>query len=89
LRVAGLFVIFEHNPRNPLTMRVVNSCEFDRDAILLDRTTCESLMARSGFRDIQTRFILAIPAKGRLLRGVDRLFAGAPIGAQYYTIGRV
>jgi ubiquinone/menaquinone biosynthesis C-methylase UbiE len=89
LRIDGLFVIFEHNPRNPLTMRVVNNCEFDRDAILLDRTTCESLMANSGFRDIQSRFILAIPAQGRLLRRVDRLFASLPIGAQYYTIGRV
>jgi ubiquinone/menaquinone biosynthesis C-methylase UbiE len=88
LRTAGLFVIFEHNPRNPLTTRVVNNCEFDRDAILLDSPTCESLMASAGFRDVKTRFILTLPAKGRMLRALDRIFAGLPIGAQYYTIGR-
>jgi SAM-dependent methyltransferase len=88
LRTAGLFVIFEHNPRNPLTRRVVNSCEFDRDAILLDRTACESLMVNSGFYDVKTRFILTLPAGGRLLRTLDRIFSALPIGAQYYTIGR-
>jgi ubiquinone/menaquinone biosynthesis C-methylase UbiE len=55
LRSAGLFVIFEHNPRNPLTRRAVNNCAFDSDAILLDRMKCESLMASAGFRDINTR----------------------------------
>jgi SAM-dependent methyltransferase len=88
LRAAGLFVIFEHNPRNPLTRRVVNSCEFDRDAILLDSMACESLMVNSGFYDVETRFILTLPAGGRLLRALDRIFSALPIGAQYYTIGR-
>jgi ubiquinone/menaquinone biosynthesis C-methylase UbiE len=89
LRSGGLFVIFEHNPRNRLTRRVVDNCEFDRDAILLDRRTSESLMATSGFRNVKTQFILAIPAQGRILRALDRLFAPLPIGAQYYTTGRV
>lgn len=89
LRGGGLFVIFEHNPRNPLTTRVVNNCEFDRDAILLDRRASESLMASSGFRNIKTHFILTIPAQGRILRALDRLFSPLTIGAQYYTTGRV
>jgi SAM-dependent methyltransferase len=88
LRPAGLFAIFEHNPRNPLTMRVVNNCEFDRDATLLDRRDSEALMASAGFRDIATRFILTVPAIGAALRALDRLFAALPVGAQYYTIGR-
>jgi SAM-dependent methyltransferase len=89
LRFGGLFVIFEHNPRSPLTTRVVNNCEFDQDAILLDRRTSELLMATSGFRNINTHFILTVPAQGRILRALDRLFAPLPIGAQYYTTGRV
>jgi ubiquinone/menaquinone biosynthesis C-methylase UbiE len=88
LRSDGLFVIFEHNPRNPLTRRAVNNCEFDNDAILLDRLTCESLMATSGFQDIKTRFILTLPASGPTLRAFDRLFSALPVGAQYYTTGR-
>lgn len=88
LRRSGIFIIFEHNPRNPLTVRVVNNCEFDRDAVLLDQDTCESLMASAGFQDINTRSILTIPARGRLLRAFDRLLAPLSIGAQYYTMGR-
>ena len=88
LRAGGLFAIFEHNPLNPLTMHVVNNCEFDKDAVLLRRRETESLIEKAGFRDVDTRFILTLPAKGRIPRGVDRLFARIPLGAQYFTVGR-
>jgi SAM-dependent methyltransferase len=89
LRAGGLFVIFEHNPLNPVTMHVVNRCEFDRDAILLRRHETEALMENAGFRDIRTRYILTVPALGRVRRIVDLIFSRLPIGAQYYTAGRV
>ncbi len=89
LRPEGLFAIFEHNPLNPLTMRVVNNCEFDKDAILLRRRETETLLDAAGFRDVDTRFILTLPAKGSVLRAVDKLFARIPLGAQYFTVGRV
>lgn len=88
LRPGGLFVVFEHNPLNPLTMHVVNSCEFDKNATLLRSREVETLLKKAGFRQIYTRFILTVPAKGSLLRKVDRLFARLPLGAQYYTVGR-
>jgi hypothetical protein len=78
LRPAGVFAIFEHNPRNPLTMRVVNNCEFDRDVTLLDRRDSEALMASAGFRDIATRFILTVPPVGAALRALDRMCAALP-----------
>jgi SAM-dependent methyltransferase len=87
LRPGGLFAIFEHNPLNPVTRRVVDKCEFDKDAILLRRRDSEALLSATGFRDIKTRYIFAVPATGRLLRGVDRLFSLLPLGAQYYTLG--
>lgn len=89
LRPGGMFAIFEHNSRNPLTMHVVNNCEFDADAILLPRAETESLMTKAGLVDIATRHILTIPAAGPILRGIDRLFSRLPLGAQYYTLGRV
>jgi SAM-dependent methyltransferase len=87
LRPGGLFAIFEHNPLNPVTRHVVNGCEFDKDAVLLKRRDSETLLQVSGFRDIETRYIFAVPASGRLLRGIDRLFSRMPLGAQYYTLG--
>jgi len=88
LRPSGLFAIFEHNPINPLTMHAVNKCEFDKDAILLRSHDAETLLDEAGFRDVDTRFILAVPARGRMLRAVDQLFSRLPIGAQYFTVGR-
>jgi len=88
LRPGGMFIIFEHNPINPLTMRVVNTCPFDADAVLLRPTETTSLMKNAGFSSIRTRHILSVPAAGRLLRNVDRAFARLPLGAQFYTAGR-
>jgi SAM-dependent methyltransferase len=88
LRPGGLFVIFEHNPFNPLTRHVVNRCEFDKNAILLRRDETESLLENAGFRDVYTRYILTVPALGMVRRVVDGIFSRVPIGAQYYTVGR-
>jgi SAM-dependent methyltransferase len=87
VRPGGVFVIFEHNPRNPLTMCVVNACEFDKNAILLRSTETEALIRNAGFQNVTSRFILTVPAAGSFLRRVDRLFSRFPIGAQYYTTG--
>ncbi len=89
LKPGGLFMIFEHNPRNPLTMRVVNRCEFDRDAILLKPGEAESLMQGGGLADVSTRHILTVPSFNAVTRSADLLFSRLPLGAQYYTTGRV
>ncbi len=88
LKPGGLFVIFEHNPLNPLTMRVVNSCVFDKDAVLLRPRATKSLLTTAGFDDVWSRHILSIPAVGRALRSVDRTLGLAPFGAQYFATGR-
>ncbi len=87
LRPGGLFAIFEHNPLNPVTRHVVNTCALDKDAILLQRRDSETLLRDAGFGDISTRYIFSIPPAGALLRKVDRLFSLLPFGAQYYTLG--
>ena len=88
LKPGGFIVIFEHNPLNPLTMRVVNRCEFDRDAILLRSTTCEALVKDGRFGRVETRFILNVPPFNRVMRATDARLSKLPIGAQYYTAGQ-
>jgi SAM-dependent methyltransferase len=88
LRARGLFVVFEHNPINPLTRHVVSNCEFDKHAILLGSVETESLLREAGFHEVDTRFILTVPAGNRTLRSVDQLFSRVPLGAQYFTVGR-
>jgi ubiquinone/menaquinone biosynthesis C-methylase UbiE len=88
LKPGGMMVIFEHNPLNPLTLLVVNRCEFDKDAILLRAGQSESLLTEAGFKDAFSRYILAIPADAPLARKVDAALSGLPVGAQYYTLGK-
>jgi ubiquinone/menaquinone biosynthesis C-methylase UbiE len=87
LRPGGLALVFEHNPRNPLTMKVVNRCAFDRDAVLL-RAEDTVRLFEAAFERVESSFILTVPAANRLLRAVDRLFSGLPLGAQYYVRAR-
>jgi ubiquinone/menaquinone biosynthesis C-methylase UbiE len=88
LKPGGLGLVFEHNPRNPLTMRAVNNCPFDEDAVLLRNTKTISLFEGAGFSDVKSRFILSIPAANKFLRQVDGIFSSVPFGAQYYVSGK-
>jgi SAM-dependent methyltransferase len=86
-RPGGIAVVFEHNPSNFLTRRVVSNCVFDQGVILLPRQETESLMRREGFEVHPSRFILLLPPFTKLLRRVDYLFSRLPLGAQYFTCG--
>lgn len=81
-------VVFEHNPLNPLTMRTVNNCPFDEDAVLLKSSQLTGLFREAGFEAITPRFILSVPPAGKVLFGLDRAFSHLPFGAQYYVTGR-
>lgn len=89
LRDGGIMVIFEHNPLNPLTMRVVDRCVFDKDAILLKSREAEKLLVDGGFKDVRSRFILTIPSFNKVTRVVDQIFGRLPVGAQYFSMGRI
>lgn len=85
LKPGGLALVFEHNPRNPLTMRAVNQCPFDADAVLLRSDTSEKLFRDAGFDRVTSRYILSVPPANRFLRRIDQLFARIPFGGQYYV----
>jgi SAM-dependent methyltransferase len=85
VRKGGLALVFEHNPRNPLTMRAVNNCPFDEDAVLLRAEKTVGLFEGAGFQEVGHRFILSVPAGTKTLRKVDGLFSRIPFGAQYYV----
>ena len=86
-RPGGMAVVFEHNPLNFLTRRVVSNCVFDKGVILLPHQETESLMRHANFDVQSSRFVLLIPPFTKLLRRVDGLFSRLPLGAQYFTCG--
>jgi SAM-dependent methyltransferase len=88
IRPGGLAIIFEHNPYNPITRRIVNRCPFDKDAVLLRASTTRGLLEDAGFSDVRSRSILTVPAGTKFLRRVDGWLSGLPLGAQYVATGR-
>ena len=84
LRPGGIVLVFEHNPSNVLTMRAVNNCPFDEDAVLMTSKTTKDLYAKAGFSEISVRYILSVPPFNKFMRKIDRLFSPVGLGAQYF-----
>lgn len=82
---SGLAIVFEHNPFNPLTMKVVNDCPFDEDAVLLSSKKTRKLFQKSDFDQIDRSFIISVPPINKFMRRIDTLFSAVPLGAQYYV----
>ncbi len=88
LKSGGVAAIFEHNPMNPLTRRVVNRCEFDRDAVLLGHKKIQGLFLNSRLTPVEDAYILFFPFRGGIFRGIERVLKWIPLGAQQYVVGR-
>jgi SAM-dependent methyltransferase len=85
LKKGGMAVIFEHNPYNPLTLRAVNDCDLDENAILIPKHKTKDLLANSGLQVLEDRYILFTPFGGAFFKLVDRFLGWLPLGAQYYV----
>lgn len=88
LRRSGLFVIFEHNPRNPLTVRAVNNCAFDANAVLIDANALRQRIREVGFCDIHRAYRIFFPRWLRALRNIEPMLSWLPLGAQYFIAAR-
>jgi SAM-dependent methyltransferase len=87
-RPGGLTVVFEHNPKNPLTRRAVNRCPFDADAVLLPLRTTRALFEQAQLEVVERRYILFFPWQTRIFQWMEHRLRGLPLGGQYYVVGR-
>lgn len=83
LKQGGVAVIFEHNPWNPLTVHVMNSCPFDENAELISAAQMRKRMLAAGFDSIGMRYRLFFPHALRGLRFLEPWLGWCPLGAQY------
>ena len=86
LRPSGQLFIFEHNPLNPLTVRVVKACPFDRGVTLLSPLYTRRVLAQAHFDRRTLRFTLFFPKALGFLTRAERYLRKVPLGAQYYFI---
>ena len=85
LRPGGVAAIFEHNPLNPVTRRVVANCVFDEDAVLLRRHTAAALLRDAGLRAPEHRYIAFLPFGGTKVAPIESALRRLPLGAQYFV----
>lgn len=84
VRDQGLILIIEHNPFNPVTRYIVNTCPIDKDAILLSQRRMRSLFQMPRTSGVTTRSVLNVPPTTGALKRLDAMLGRLPLGAQYY-----
>lgn len=84
---SALVMMFEHNPANPMTRKIVRDCPLDKGVRLLWPSYSKRLFISAGIRDPQTRYILFFPTRNKTLVNLERGLARFPIGAQYVIFG--
>ncbi len=87
LRPGGHAFVFEHNPYNPLTRHAVNTCEFDKNALLITGQSMRRAFKTAGFRGARLRYRIFFPRRLSALRGVEPYLTWLPLGAQYFVVG--
>jgi len=89
LRPGGELWIFEHNPYNPITQRMVSTCPFDEDAVLISARRLARLIEHaSGLEVIDQGYTLFFPQAMSALRPVERHLRWLPLGGQYHVTAR-
>lgn len=85
VKPGGSLFIFEHNPFNPLTVRVVNTCPFDENAHLIRGPQMRQRLLAAGFSSAKNRYRVFFPHLLRWLRPMESALAWLPLGGQYYA----
>jgi len=88
LAPGGALCVFEHNPANPVTRRIVARCPFDRDATLLPPAETLALVRGAGLDATTRRYISFFPPSLAALAPFEQLLTWLPLGGQYVIAAR-
>jgi SAM-dependent methyltransferase len=83
----GKIIIWEHNPLNPFTRKIVKDCVFDKDAVLLSPGKMKRQFRNVGFSKLQVTFTTFFPQSLKLLVPLEPWLGWCPLGAQYLLVG--
>jgi len=88
LTTGGQLFVFEHNPFNPVTRRMVATCPFDEDAELITYRNMKQLVRESGGLQILANgYCLFFPQSLSGLRHLEKFLRWLPGGGQYFVVG--
>ena len=83
----GKIVIWEHNPINPFTRKIVQECEFDKDAVLVQSKELKQNLKASSFEKVQIIYTTFFPKILSGLNTFDSFLGWLPLGGQYLVTG--
>lgn len=87
LNRGGFLVLFEHNPFNPLTVKVVKDCPFDKGVTLLKAKESIGILTAAGCTQVRLHYYFFFPKIMSFLRPLESFLNTVPLGAQYMAIG--
>lgn len=85
----GRLVVFEHNPYNPITRRIVSNCEFDDGVVLINNSSLKKLILNvSPKSTIKSGYCLFFPAFLTKLLRLEKFLRRLPLGGQHFVIAK-
>lgn len=84
LSKTGTLFIFEHNPYNPLTRKIVKNCPYDEDAILIKPVEFSSIFAETTLKIQKQAYYLFVPPRFSQFAFIEKYFQRLPLGGQYW-----
>ena len=88
LTQGGRLVIWEHNPLNPVTQKIVKDCVFDEDAILIPSRNLKNQFTRVSLSNVQVIYTTFFPKFLSMLNFMDPYLGWLPLGGQYLVTGQ-
>jgi len=88
LKPSGNIYIWEHNPLNPITQRLVKGCVLDHDAVLVSSKRMKGLLRRAQLLSVQVIYTTFFPRILSSLIPLESYLEWLPLGAQYIAIGK-
>ncbi len=87
LAPGGKVVIWEHNPLNPFTRKIVADCPLDKDAVLIHPAKMKRALRQQKFQNVRVRFTTFFPKRLKALLPLEAKLERVPLGGQYIATG--
>ena len=88
LNPGGKLVIWEHNPLNPVTQKIVRDCPIDEDAVLVSSNKIKKHFEKVSLSNIKISYTTFFPNFLSALNFMDPLLGWLPLGGQYLVTGQ-
>jgi SAM-dependent methyltransferase len=85
LRRGGTIVVFEHNPYNPVTRKIVSECPYDKGVVLLPPHELRGCLANAGLGSFKQGYSLFFPPSLKVLAHLEPMLGWLPLGGQYWV----